>query len=111
MDMKKKLSETNKVMERFQEKSPEKIKRFHQLLEAAEKEGVLDGKQKELIAIALSVTQNCEWCISFHVNNALEAGATEDEIIESAWMAVVMGGSPALMHAGLVLDALEDLSD
>lgn len=44
------------------------------------------------------------------MNAALEAGATEDEIIESAWMAVLMGGGPALMHAGLVLDALRDLN-
>ncbi|HBK57937.1 MAG TPA: carboxymuconolactone decarboxylase family protein, partial [Spirochaetaceae bacterium] len=40
---------------------------------------------------------------------ALEAGATEEEILEAAWVAVLMGGGPALMHAGLVLEALKDL--
>ncbi len=111
MNMKERLSEANKWMKNFQKKTPEKMKGFHKLLEAAEKEEALDKKQKELMAIALSITQECEWCIASHVNNALEAGANEEEILEAAWMAVVMGGGPALMHAGLVLDSLEDLLD
>lgn len=111
MDMKESLSKAHEWMKEFQKVSPKKMKGFHELLEAAEEEGALDVKQKELIAISLSIIQECEWCIAFHVDNALNAGATEDEIIEAAWMAVVMGGGPALMHAGLVLDAIEDLSE
>ncbi|MFB6214932.1 MAG: carboxymuconolactone decarboxylase family protein [Candidatus Bipolaricaulia bacterium] len=40
----------------------------------------------------------------FHVKNALDASATEEEIIEAAWVAVLMGGEPALMHAGMTLE-------
>lgn len=47
--------------------------------------------KKELIAIALSVMAQCQWCISFHVSSALRAGAKPEEIREVAWVAVLMG--------------------
>lgn len=111
MNMKEKLSSANDWMQEFSKKSPEKMKNFHKTLESIESEGALSKKNKELISISISIIKECEWCIAFHVNGALEAGATEDEIIEAAWVAVLMGGGPALMHAGLVLDALEDLNE
>ena len=83
---------------------------FKNLMNAIEKEKVLSGKDKELIAISVSITQQCEWCIAFHVNNALEEGASREEIMEAAWVAVLMGGGPALMHAGLVLEALDEMA-
>ncbi len=110
MDMEEKLEKANEWMEKFGENSPEKMGGFGELMEAVESEGALSTKDKELMAIALSIAHECDWCVAFHVNAAMEAGATEDEIIESAWMAVLMGGGPALMHAGLVLDALRDLN-
>lgn len=96
-------------MKTFGEKNPESMKSFKEMLAAVEKEKILSVKTKELIAIVTSITQQCEWCIAFHVNNALEAGASEEEIMEPGWVAVLMGGGPALMHAGLVLEALDEL--
>lgn len=86
------------------------MKSFRNMSEAI-KEGVLGEKYKELINIALAIVQECEWCIAHHVNRALEAGATEDEILEAAWMAVLMGGGPALVHVGLVLEAIDEFKD
>ncbi|MGY4687795.1 carboxymuconolactone decarboxylase family protein [Petrotoga sp. DB-2] len=98
-------------MEEFSKTNPEQMGSFQNMMEAIEKEegAALNKKTKELIAVALAVARNCEWCIAFHVKSALDAGATEEEILEAAWVAVLMGGGPALMHAGLVLEALKDL--
>ncbi len=109
MKAKQELGRVNNWMKTFGAKSPDSMKSFQNLIGAVEKEGVLHAKTKELMAIAISITQQCEWCIAYHVNNALKEGATSEEIIEAAWVAVLMGGGPALMHAGLVLEALEDL--
>lgn len=110
MDATEQLNNVQEWMDTFGEKSPESMESFKNLMGAIEKEKVLSGKDKELIAISVSITQQCEWCIAFHVKNALDAGATEEEIIEAAWVAVLMGGGPALMHAGLVLETLEELA-
>ncbi len=110
MNATEQLENVQDWMETFGEKSPESMESFKSLMEAIEEEKVLSGKDKELIAVAISITQQCEWCIAFHVKNALEAGAKQEEIIEAAWVAVLMGGGPALMHAGLVLETLDELA-
>jgi alkylhydroperoxidase/carboxymuconolactone decarboxylase family protein YurZ len=38
---------------------------------------------------------------------ALSNGATEEEILEAAYVAVLMAGSPALMHVQIVKEALK----
>ena len=110
MGAKEELKRAQDWMKTFGEQSPDSMKCFQSLMGAVEEEKVLSAKTKELMAIAISITQQCEWCIAFHVNNALEEGATEEEVMEAAWVAVLMGGGPALMHAGLVLEALEDMA-
>ena len=110
MEAKENLERAQNWMKKFGEQNPESMKNFQGLMEAVEKEKVLSSKTKELIAIAISITQQCEWCIAFHVNNALEEGATKEEIMEAAWVSVLMGGGPALMHAGLVLEALDEMA-
>jgi len=110
MSMKDNYQDVMRWMKEFSETNPEQMQSFQKMNEAIGKEGpALDKKTKELIAIALSVVRECQWCIALHVKSALEAGATDEEILEAAWVAVLMGGGPSLMHAGLVLDALKDL--
>ena len=70
-------------------------------------EGKLSVKTKELIAIALSLSSNCEWCITYHTRMALSSGATKEEILESAYVAVLMAGAPALMHVHIIEEALK----
>lgn len=110
MDAEKKLSEAKKIMKNFKKKTPEKMKAFKKLMKVIEKDGALSKKQKELTAIALAINEGCEWCISYHIDKALEEDATEEEILEIAWMTVLMGGGPSFMHSGLAINALEELS-
>jgi len=108
MDSDKIIKEINGTLEQLSKDSPEQTRAFMSLMGAVEKEGALPGKTKELIAISLSVVQKCEYCIVFHVKNALDAGCTEEEILEATWVAVLMGGGPALMYGQKVMQALKD---
>lgn len=107
-DMKRIVEETKINMGKYGEKFTEKMKGFTTFHNAMMSDGALDKKSKELIAISLGVVQSCEWCIGLHVKKALELGATEEEINEAAWVAVLMGGGPALMHFQIVEKALDD---
>ena len=72
-------------------------------------EGSISVMQKELIALGIGVAQRCSPCIRMHVKKCLEAGATKDQILEAAGVAVMMGGGPTFMYTHEVIDALEAL--
>ncbi len=72
MGAKENLRRAQDWMKEFGEGNPESMEHFKRLMGAVEKEKVLSAKTKELMAIAISITQQCEWCIAFHVNNALD---------------------------------------
>jgi alkylhydroperoxidase/carboxymuconolactone decarboxylase family protein YurZ len=50
-------------------------------------------------------------CISLHVQNAASNGASRDEIIDAALLAVAMGGSPKMMHMKYVYEEVDKLFD
>jgi AhpD family alkylhydroperoxidase len=62
---------------------------------------------KELIAIAISISAGCEGCISYHTHNALGAGATRQEILETIGVAILMGGGPSMIYGAEAMDALD----
>ncbi|MBD3387677.1 MAG: carboxymuconolactone decarboxylase family protein [Candidatus Altiarchaeales archaeon] len=102
------LGEVNNSLNQLGEEYPEQMKAFGSFMHTAEKEGALPHKTKELISIALSVATHCRWCIAYHVKKALESGATEEEIMETCFVAAFMGGGPSLMYTQLVVKAIDD---
>jgi len=84
------------------------LREFRRFTAAAHADGALLRKQKELIAVGIALSKRCERCIAYHVKAALANGATADELIEAAFVAVIMDGGPALSHIGLVLDAVRE---
>ncbi len=107
-DMRKIFTEVNLNLEKFSKEFPKEMLAFSRMMAAIEAPGALDAKQKELIAIALSICSHCKWCVAFHVEKALGCGATRKEITEAGWVAVLMGGGPALMYFQLLEQALDD---
>ena len=106
--MKTRVREISSGLGKISKDSPKQMEAWQHFMAIIEKDGALSPRRKELIAIALSVCAKCEWCIAFHVKKALQIGATRQEIMESAWMAILMGGGPALMYTQLVEQALDD---
>ncbi len=104
------IQEFQSMLARWDRDWPKHRAAFRSLSAAAQSPGALDTKTKELCAIATAVTAHCHWCIAAHVRNALNQGATAEEIMEAGWVAVQMGGGPALAYLQLVLKALDDLA-
>lgn len=89
---------------------PDVMKGFVSLSQAATKEGVLDKKTKELIAIALGVANHCPGCIGFHAQTLVRLNASREELMETLGMAIYMGGGPSLMYAAEAVDAFDEFS-
>lgn len=83
---------------------------FGALAQAASKDGVLDKKTKELIALAIGVSTRCDGCIGFHSEALVKLGATREEIEETLGMAIYMGGGPSLMYAADAMLAFEQFT-
>ncbi|PCI57229.1 MAG: carboxymuconolactone decarboxylase [Alphaproteobacteria bacterium] len=91
--------------------APEAMDGFYTMAKAATADGALDKKTKELIALAIGITQRCDGCIGFHAKALKDLGATKEEIAEVMVMCVYMGGGPALMYAADALRAFEQFSE
>jgi len=83
---------------------------FSAMAQAATKDGALDKKTKEFIALAIGVSTRCDGCIGFHTKALVELGTTKQEFEEVLGMAVYMGGGPSLMYAADAMLAFEQFS-
>ena len=66
---------------------------FARLHKKAVEEGLLSSKVKEMMALAISIVVGCEGCIAYHVHDAVAAGATRQELLETIGVGILMGGS------------------
>jgi AhpD family alkylhydroperoxidase len=85
------------------------LKGFGALHHGAVQPGALRVRDKELIALSIGVAVRCEHCIYAHVQGALKAGASREQIIDGAGVAVIMGGGPAYTYLPRVIEALDAL--
>ena len=83
---------------------------FARLHKKAVEDGALSAKTKELMALAVSIAVRCKGCIAYHVHDAVAAGATRQELLETIGVAIMMGGGPASMYAAHALDAIQQFT-
>ena len=95
---------------KMRKEMPEVMTAFGNLAHAATKDGAMDKKTKELIAMALAVANHCDGCIGFHAQALVKYQASREEFLEMLGMAVYMGGGPSLMYAAEALEAFEEFS-
>ena len=62
--------------------NPENLERTWNNLKQIMKKGALDPVTKELIYVAVSITNNCDYCIRSHTSAAKKKGATDEMIKE-----------------------------
>ena len=62
--------------------NPNNLERTWNSLKQIMKKGALDPVTKELIYVAVSITNNCEYCIRSHTAAAKKKGATDQMIKE-----------------------------
>lgn len=86
---------------------PGTMRSFTGLHKQTTADGALDRKTKELIALGMALSINCGGCVAYHVKQALESGASREEILEAIGVAVMMGGGPAVVYGCEALAALD----
>jgi AhpD family alkylhydroperoxidase len=91
--------------------SPDVMKAFSAMAQAAVAPKALDSKTKELIALAISVATRCDDCIAFHARAAVKHGASEQEVAETLAMTVYMGAGPSVMYASHAFQAFRQFVD
>jgi AhpD family alkylhydroperoxidase len=87
------------------------IKRFFGIDERAYQPGALDAKTKELMGLVASLVLRCDDCVSYHVVQALDKGATKEELFETFTVSLVVGGSIVVPHLRRAVALLDELRE
>lgn len=87
--------------------APDAFKAFIHFSNAAVAPGVLNAKEKELIAVAIAHITACPYCIDLHVNGAKEQGATKEELAEAIFVASALNAGSAFAHSINALTAFD----
>lgn len=98
-------------LRKLREGPAEVMKTFAGMSQAALVPKALDGKTKELIALAVAVAVRCDDCIGFHVKAAVEQGASREEVAEALGMAIYMGAGPSVMYASHAFEAFTQFQE
>jgi AhpD family alkylhydroperoxidase len=101
-------TDVSRTLAKLRADIPDTTNGFSALARAATKDGALDKKTKELIAMALSVGARCDPCVGFHAEALVKLGCSRAEFEEMLGMCVYMGGGPSLMYAAHALQAFEE---
>ncbi len=102
------IKNINESLGPFRKSQSEALLGFGQLARASMAEGAVSAKHKELIALAIGITQHCSGCVGFHVKALRKMGCTREELEEMLAVCVYMGGGPALMYAAETLKAWDE---
>lgn len=97
-------------MGRMKDRAPDIARSFGGFFQNLMKDGALSGKDKELIALGIGIAMRCEGCIFSHVGKCLKLGATREQIMEVAGVAVTMGGGPVYTYIPKVAEAIDHFS-
>jgi len=104
------IKNINQHLVSLRKSQPDAMQAFGQLARSSMVEGSVSAKHKELMALAIGITQHCSGCIGFHVKALIKLGCTRQELEEMLAVCVYMGGGPALMYTAEALSAFELMS-
>lgn len=99
------IQNIGKSMATLRKSQTEAMQGFGQLAKSAMATGAISEKHKELMALAIGITQHCSGCIGFHVKALHRLACTREEFEEMLAVCVYMGGGPALMYASEAISA------
>ena len=86
-------------------RSPGTVRGYRELGGAGAARDLLGAKTRELIALAVAVTRQCDGCITIHTDAAIRHGATREEITEALGVAIAVNAGATLIFSTRVMDA------
>jgi AhpD family alkylhydroperoxidase len=95
---------------RLREAIPGVYAGYAQLHNAAMSDGALPARIKELIALAIAVTRECDGCVVAHARGAARRGATAEEVAEAMGVAILMNGGPGTVWGPRAYAAFEEFA-
>ncbi|MGN6492004.1 MAG: carboxymuconolactone decarboxylase family protein [Agriterribacter sp.] len=75
---------------------------------AERSDGVIPVKYRELMSVAVALTTQCAYCIESHIENAVKAGATREEIAETVFIAAALRAGGAVGNGLMAMRLFED---
>ena len=81
---------------------------YKELHDSALAAGALDARVKELIALAIAVSKECDGCIAAHAHAAVLQGATPAEAAEAIGVTFLMNGGPATVYGARAFAAFQE---
>ena len=87
---------------------PEVMKAFGELSRAAMVEGELSSLTKELIALSIAATRECDGCVVAHARGVARHGGTEAQVAEAMGVVILMNGGPGTVWGPRALRAFNE---
>lgn len=85
------------------------IKRFFALDSRVYEDGALPVRTKELLGLVASLVLRCDDCVSYHLVRCAEEGLSDEEILETLSVGLVVGGSIVIPHLRRAVATLEEI--
>lgn len=86
------------------EGSPELAEKFFAYYQAVFADGALSAREKALIALAVSHTVQCPYCIDAYSKECLQQGSDLEQMTEAVHVATAIRGGASLIHGLQMLD-------
>jgi alkylhydroperoxidase/carboxymuconolactone decarboxylase family protein len=74
------------------------------------KEGALTAREKALIALAVSHTVQCPYCIDAYTSDTLKKGCSEEEMMEAVHVAAAIRGGASLVHGVQMMNKVKKMT-
>ncbi len=92
----KKIGFEPEVLHTVGELDPEFLQAYHKCDKKMLSDGALPAKMKALMGLAVVASQRCEACTVSQMRNALNQGATKEEIMETMEVIFLTSGAPGI---------------
>ena len=111
MDWKSFIKETKTKFANLNKEIPDTFEGFNLMGKEAKKNGIVDEKTKEFVALGIAISTRCESCIGMHVESLIRLGTSREELVEVLAMCSYMGGGPSITFSTKALEAYEQLKN
>ena len=73
-------------------------------------DGALSAREKSLIALAVSHTEQCPYCIDAYTKDSLQKGITKEEMMEAVHVGAAIKSGATLVHGVQMMKKHDKLS-
>jgi AhpD family alkylhydroperoxidase len=87
---------------------PDVMKGYAELSKAAQSDGELSSAFKELLALVIAITRECDGCIVAHTRGAARLGVTRQQVAEAIGVSIAMNGGPGTVWGPRALHAYDE---